>query len=326
MIRVASRLALALFVASALSISPRDARADDAPAEAREADAAARYGEGLKLLQENQPAAALAALDASLALLPSANTLLLRGHALRQLGRRAEAMAVYEEVVRSAGARVRLGEERFKPTLSDAGRWVAILRSELGEVAVEVGGAPEGTTVTLDGLKLDVTGDARAPLRAHGWHEPGRAAVVASAAGLADQRASVAVVAGNAAAVRLEFPGATTAKPKSEHGPPTVTWVSFGVGAVALGTFAVFGAMAASAASKLGRCTPDCQGMHDLVVSGSRDATIANTALVVAGAGVTLGTVAWIVSASRTRAPALSGMRSIRIAVTGPGLSLRGSF
>ena len=85
--------------------------------------------------------------------------------------------------------------------------------------------------------------------------------------------------------------------------------------------------MAASAASKLGPCTPDCQGMHDLVVSGSRDATIANTALVVAGAGVTLGTVAWIcVRVPNARARPVRDCASIRIAVTGPGLSLRGSF
>jgi len=68
-------------------------------------------------------------------LLPSPNTELLRGHTLRALGRLAEAMESYQRVKREAGAKVRNGEKRYRPSLEEAGRYSAVLETKLGQVS-----------------------------------------------------------------------------------------------------------------------------------------------------------------------------------------------
>src|SRR5262249_50710749 len=133
---------VALLAGAALA-SPGVARA--------EGKAAELYQEGVRLLKERRAEDALQALDASLALEPSVNASLVRAHALRLLGRRVDAMSAYARVVEEAGERVRAGDERLKDTLADAGRWMALLRAEVGEVSVEVARAPEGAILTIDG-------------------------------------------------------------------------------------------------------------------------------------------------------------------------------
>src|SRR5262245_1407297 len=78
--------------ASLLLLSSRPAGAGEPPRASapqpsaeNAARAAQRYDEGKRLLDEGKPAEAIIALDASLAFLPSANTELLRAHALRRL-------------------------------------------------------------------------------------------------------------------------------------------------------------------------------------------------------------------------------------------------
>ncbi|MEJ7729586.1 MAG: hypothetical protein WKG00_10245 [Polyangiaceae bacterium] len=296
--RIVSALALATALCSPAVARPRAptsrptaprrrARAPAAPG------AAALYAEASRLLQEGNAAEALRAARASLERLDSPNTSLLAAHALRLLGRRVEAVSTYERVLVQATAQVRAGETRFVPTLADAGRWKALLESELGRLRVDIAGAPEGVRVSLDGAPLEVTRDTSGAARAQAWHEPGRGHVRVVAARedrLIDTTFSAAAV--SAVHVDLRAPPMAAAPPAAPpaDGVRTAAWVSFGVGAAGVITFAVFGAMAASTWDDLEACTPGCaQSRRDEVDRGRRDQTIANVSLVTAGAAVLVG-------------------------------------
>lgn len=289
---------------------------------ADEQRAADLYQQGARLLQDRKPAEALVALDASLSLSPSPNTALVRAHALRLLGRRVEAMAAYTAASRDAGERVRAGDEAARPTLADAGRWTALLRAELGEVSVEVAGAPEGLAITIDGEPVPVTRGADGVARARRWHEPGSAKVSVRPPGGEERSSTAAVPAGDVAAVRLDLGG--PARPASSAGPPLGTWISWGVGTLSIGAFAVFGTMAQSTASTLDTCSPSCpEGLREGAAEGKRNAVIANVALGVAAAGLAAGAVFWIATPRRAAA---SARASVSVSPAGGSLGLAFTF
>jgi hypothetical protein len=313
-------VALALSAAAA----PALAQPGDADGARRAADL---YQQGVKLLQDRRAAEALQALDASLALQRSANTALVRAHALRLLGRKADAMAAYQQVVSDAGERVRAGDDRVKSTLADAGRWIAILRADLGELSVEIAGAPEGTTLSVDGKPTAAPRGADGVARARVWHEPGRVTVTARSPAGEERSSAADVAAGGAAIARLSLgaPAPAPAPPPSSRAlPPAATWITWGVGAAGLVTFGVLGAMARSKASELDACSPDCPAsLRPDASAGKRDAILANVALGVGAAGLVAGAVVWIVAArSRPALPAAS----VGLTPGGATLALSGRF
>jgi hypothetical protein len=273
----------------------------------RYASALEGYRRAGEALQAGRAAEALAAAEDSLRLVSSPNTTLLKAHALRLLGRRVEAAAVYTEVVREAGKLVRHGDDRYREALADAGRWQAELRAQLGDIEVSVEGAPAGTVVSINGASITVARSADDRLAGRAWHEPGPVTVKVRAPDGTTRDASVEVEPGATATVRLAFTrAATPTSPAAEEplgAPPLVSWIAWGTSGAALGVFAVFGAMAQSAANDLGPCYPDCrfEGAHGRADRGSRDATIANVALIVAGGAAIVGGVAWLVDARTTR-------------------------
>lgn len=316
--------ALAVLV---VAVQPVLAQPGDTDREQRAADL---YQKGARLLQDRKPAEALVELDASLALSPGPNTALVRAHALRLLGRRAEAMTAYTEVARDAGDRVRGGDDRARETLADAGRWTALLRAELGEVSVEIGGAPAGLALTIDDRPTTVTRDADGVARARLWHEPGRARVSARAPGGEERSSTAEVTAGGVASVRLDLAPA----PGPSSGPPLGTWITWGAGAASLGVFAVFGGMALSVSSRLDACSPACpESLRADASTGARDSMIANVALGIGAAGFAAGAVLWVVTPRRApaaaiaRRPAIAPARAFVTLTPGGGsLGLTGTF
>jgi hypothetical protein len=309
-----------LALGAALAIATLTANAH--PQANRSADEATRrYLEGSRLVREGQPERGLAELRASMELLPSANTELLVGHALRQLGRKVEAIQAYEHVVEVAGARVRAGEERFRPTLADAGRWVALSRAELAEVRVAVEHAPAGATVTIDGSAVAGAPDAGGTLRARAWREPGPAVVEVTAPDGRSATRKADLEAGTTRDLAFDL---APAAPSS--GPPLASWIAAGVGVTGLAVFVTFGIVAESAASELRECEDECRGEDkiDAADRGQRAATIANVALAVGAAGVVAAGVIWLVD-SRSRSDT-STAPSASLGIAPGGLALRGRF
>src|SRR5690606_9998105 len=147
--------------------------------------------------------------------------------------RRAEAAMVYRRVIASAGEKVREGEERFRPTLEEAGRLEATLRAQLVEVDVVVTGAPPGTTVAIGADTVEVTADTRG-VTAKVLHDPGDLAIVATAPDGRTTTETVAGAPGGRAAVILEMPPVAAPPPPVvvEDGgldvppPPLASWIA----------------------------------------------------------------------------------------------------
>lgn len=311
-----------LLVIAGLAAAP-EARADSA-GEARERKAAELYKQGTALLQDRKPAEALVALDASLALSRGLSAELVRAHALRLLGRRGEAMVAYTDVERDAGERARGGDADARAILADAGRWTALLRAELGEVSVEVRGAPVDVAILIDEKPARVERDEAGVARARLWHEPGAVRVTARAPGGAERAGSADVTVGQVAAVKLDLTG--PAKVAAPSGPPVGTWVAWGAGAVSLGVGIAFGAMAADASSKLETCAPACpESLRSDAEAGKSSSLVANIAFGVGAAAVVAGAVVWIVAPRRSPAPAAAGV-FISATPGGGALGLSGVF
>jgi hypothetical protein len=322
----------ALLGLSAIWASPSPATAQTAPTPpARDSDGAsqtavddqatAHYQRARQLLDDQRASEALVEIDASLALLPSANSELLRAHALRELGRRAEALAAYQRAIDGASARVRAGEERFKRTLSESGRWAALLRAELGELVVDLGAAPAGTTVQVDGFAVPIVADARGAWTARLWHEPGEVRVGAQGPSGRSRSAVVKLAAGRVTQVSLTLvdvaPAPATAAP--DRGPPLASWVAAGIGVAGVGAFAITALLAESEDAELDHCSPSCVDPTLRPHEERRDryATIANVSLAIGAAGLVTAGVVWFVSARS--APTTVAM--------GPGrLSVRAAF
>jgi hypothetical protein len=292
---------LALIVALAGSAAPRGAAAQPV-APPGEDEAITRYREGGRLLRIGRPAEALAELDRSAALHPSPNTDLLRAHALRALEREPEAMAVYERVVVEAGALVRAGEERFVPTVEDAGKWIALLKAQLASLDLVLEDAPQGAKLEVAGVSVAAS-LVDGALRAVVWQRPG--AVVVTVRGPAGEVLSSRDATLEAGKVtRLRFDAKERhmrSKPGEESrgfpAPPPAAWVAGGIGATGLVLFAVFGGLAESAASELRECEPACdpkdRALRDVADDGKTYAVAANVSVAVGGAGLLTAVILW---------------------------------
>lgn len=292
------KLAAVALLGGMLAISA--ARAEPTERERGEA----LYADGLRHLREGRPERALAALDASAELLPSPNTDLLRAHALRAIGRRVDALVGYERVVRDAGARVRAGDARFEPTLAEAGRWVAFLRTALAELSVEIDAGERSVELLVDGQSIETVRDARTGVaRARIWREPGRVRVGVRAAGGGRQQRDLELAPGESEIARFELvagpkppksaPAAAAPEPPSgDGGPPIASFVAWGVGGAGLVVLAVAGGLARARMAELDDCRPNCS--ESQVNDAETKATVANVGLVVGIAGAVTGGAIWL--------------------------------
>lgn len=310
----ASRLAPGLALVLALSVggasSTASAQPKKVPSTADAGDAAKKqearkhYKKGAKLQKQKKFEEALTELRASLELFPSPNTELLIGHSLRELGRTVEAMEAYERCMDESGAKVRAGEDRYRATLEDAGRWVAVLKSKLAEVTVVVTAPPEGATLALNGEALEGEADEGGQLRIKKYSEPGTITVTVSVPGEAGDERTVDLAAGDSERVAFDFtpepeaPPPPPPEPEPEveiFPPPLPSIIAGGVGVAGAAVFGVFGLMSASTASDLDECKPACDpSLREDADSASTNQTIANIGLIVGGAAFAFGAGYWI--------------------------------
>lgn len=273
------------------------------------------YLHGRTLLSQGKLDEALSELEASVELMPSPNTELLVAHALRQLGRKADAMQHYEHVIADAAARVRQGEKRYQPTLEEAGRWSASLRAELGQLVIVVRAAAQDVRVLVDGAEVKGERDEGARLlRVRRWHDPGKAEVTVRAGEGAELVRTVPVEAGQTADLELEAPRPSAAgqpggtdEPALEQGdeaggelpmPPLASWIAAGVGVVGFAFFAGFGASSASRASTLDECAPRCTAaLREDADTGKTYQTVANVSVVIGAVGLAAAGTIWLVDA-----------------------------
>ena len=269
--------------------APPESSTDGATRQAEE-----QYGVGVAALQRGDAAAALAALDASLLAKPSPNAALVRGHALRALGRKIEAMGGYEGVVRDAGALVRAGDARFESTLADAGTWIAFLKQDLVDLSVEAHSKLGKVEIRFDGGVVATSFDAQSgTTRAHEWRVPGRVAVSVFEQGVEQRKRTLDLRAGAVESMRVDL-----ARPEETWGPPPAAWVAFAVGGAGFTTLAIAGGLARAGMSELDACTPWCT--EDDVTTTRTQAIVANVGLGVGIAGLVAGAIVLIVDKATT--------------------------
>lgn len=322
--------ALLLGVAAVLSSQPELAHAQaNSPISAQDRQQAiGHYRKGRQLFAVRKYQQALEQFDKALALMPSPNTELVRAHTLRELGRKTEAMASYEAVMKEASDRVGLGQTRYQPALDDATRWRKRLRPELAELNVVVRNAPGEVTVQVDGdlLAVEPPSGVEALIRAHAWRQPGAATVTVSSGDAAAQSREVELVAGKAEEVEFELaspepeagagaPAESAPAPPPPPGaesefaaPPVPAWIAAGVGVVGFGLFAVFGALSSSTASDLDECAPQCpDSLREDADAGKTQQTVANVGLIVGATGMVAAGTIWLVDALTAESPAEEG-------------------
>ncbi|MBW2527390.1 MAG: tetratricopeptide repeat protein [Deltaproteobacteria bacterium] len=312
-------LALALLLAlSAVGVFVTPAAVAQSPSAISAADkkkAIGHYKRGRQLFAAKRYAPALEQFDASLALMPSPNTELLRAHALRELGRKAEAMTSYERVMNEATERIGLGQSRYQGALDDASQWFGKLRPDVAELRVLVANAPGPVTVacgdaSLDAKPVDATGGA---YRAQAWRAPGPVTVTIGWGEGEERTEQVELAAGKVETLEIDLapPPEDTPPPEPEApvvdqqvdegdfpAPPLATWIAAGVGVVGFGLFAIFGSMSASTAADLDECAPQCpESLREDADSGHTQQTVANVGLVVGIAGIAAAGTIWLIDA-----------------------------
>jgi hypothetical protein len=228
---------------------------------------------------------------------------------------------------------VRAGETRFEATLADAGRWVAFLRNEIGEIAIVVRVGEPGVSVSVDGRQVEVVHDPSVGLaRARLWHEPGRARIRARAGQGAEQSREIGITAGTTQSVTLDLaaPASAPVAPapaadESDHSPPVASWLAFGVGGAGFVVLAIAGGLARAKMSELDDCRPNCT--KEQTDDASTKATVANVGLVVGIAGAVVGGAIWIGAEATRSGPSAGGVRAgATFSRSGAALSLGGNF
>ncbi len=248
-------------------LTPGAAHAQEAPTAAEVDEARFLFGAASAKLQVGRAADAIPMLERSLSLVPSPNTELLLGRALRDVGRRVEGLAHLDHAAAEANRRAAAGESKYAQTASAARAEGESLRAQLGVLTIHLEEA-EGASLLVDGLPLALAKSGDTSI----VHEPGRIEVVVrSPAG--EQRQVVSVVPGQS--VRMEFGGAArrAAEPPAPKAvvvappPPEpsgtwmrpAAWISTGIAVAGAGTFTFFGLRSQSTYDDLdARCGPFC--------------------------------------------------------------------
>jgi hypothetical protein len=323
-------------ISTAILVSVLGLVALPASAQGSKQEAVTRYKEGRALIEKKQYEEALRELSASYEMLDSPNTLLLMAHAERELGRKAEAAALYEKVIADANDRVARGEERFEKTAADAQGWLDKLSQNLGKITISVSGAPEGTTVRVDGKAVDAARTSEDTMKVDAiWWTAGTVKVEATTADGATRSMNAEIPKGGPATVALDLgdsardqapppvDDAASFDSKNLEGKsiPTASWVTGGIGVAGLATFAIFGSMAKSKSSDLDACSPRCpESERDVADAGKRDQTVANVGLAVGGIGLAAAAGFYIFQSSEPEAG------TVDVGVAPTGVLVRGTF
>ncbi len=276
-------------------------------------------------LHAGKPAAALEKLERSFSLVPSPNTELLVARALRDLGRRVDAVRAFEHAEAEARRRSLAGEVKYSQTELAARAEGGSLRAQLGTLRVHVA-RPAQSSLFVDGKRVALADDGAASL----MHEPGRVEVVVRE-GASEQKQIVTVTAGGT--VQMEFAGIAPGTARSDVTPPPAptpvetsarSWAvpaALVTGAVTLGgagVFTFFGLRSEATWDDLSqRCGPTFCGPADRADAdrAKTDQTIANVGLTVASIAA-VATIAFVVVS--LTAPRRSSTASSTASFTAP--------
>ena len=295
-----------------------------------------RFKAGNDFLKQNNYAAALPELRASLEIVASPNTRLLVARCLRGLGKLVEA---YAELGRTIVEGKELAHEdpRYERVSASASDERDDLAKEIGLVTVTVDHASEGTTMKIGGEDI----------RRAAWGEPapvavGAAEVIVQTPGHEPATKAITVTAGGKQSIAIDaqtelLPG--VAAPPTDTATPTpvaatgdhrnlrpYAYVAGGVGAAGLLTFVIAGLMANSTYSGLkdacgssNTCPPS---KADDISSGKTQQTVANVGLVIGALGAAAGAALFIFSMPKS----VDSAQTTAV-VLGPGwLGVRGSL
>jgi hypothetical protein len=191
--------ALIAFSTAALAAA-RPAQADAPPSkEAIRAAARAKLVEGVDALRRGEHRVALERFEEAYVLVPSPKIHYDFALAYLGLGRRAEALSAFERFLAEAQDAPR--DKREKATGQ-----AAVLRPQVGAIAVAVEGAPSGAAIAVDGLEV-----GRVPLARSVYVDPGRHEIaVRLSRGGAGPVQRIEIQAGGRMDVVLRVDGATS--------------------------------------------------------------------------------------------------------------------
>ncbi|HEY8075831.1 MAG TPA: hypothetical protein VIF62_17010 [Labilithrix sp.] len=251
----------------------------------------------------------------SLRLDPKAITLINLANCEEKVGRLADALGHWAE------ARAHAQSENAKPIADEAEKRQSAIESRVPHLTITLAkGAPEGTTVSRDGVALGAPSIGVAlPVN------PGAHVLVAAARGRAEGRAEITIAEGEAKAIEIApgeprpEPPAEQPRPAARRGTSPLVWIGFGTAVAGVAVGSITGAIALGKASSAKDACPDhtCAdpAMLDDVSAGRTFGTVSTIAFIVAGVGAAVGIYGLL---ARPSADATS------IAI-GPG-ALRGSF
>ncbi len=296
--------------------SPSATRADpsdESPGSAETTERATDlYGRAKASFEKGDHQAALDAIEASLALLPSPNSDLLRAHVLVGLGRRTEAMNAYARALEAGKKRLGNGETRFEATVAEASRSMGVLGASLAELDLVV--TSPAAVVKVNGLGVDLgPGEGRDRL-GRVWVEPGDVVVSIEEGALRETR-KLALARGETRRFVLEprrrsEPPPRAPDARASAAPPVASWALGAVGAAGFVTFAVFGGLALSTDAGLSDCSPSCpESRHPEASRGEAFQIAANVGVTVGSVALATAAIVWIVHAVR-RDPAAAPTRS----------------
>lgn len=293
-----------------LVIATGPARAEP-PQNAREL-----YTLGRTHFVEKRYAEAAAALEQSIQIYPSPNSLVLLGHVDEQLGKRAAAVALYDRAIRLGREENARTPGKYDATIEEATRAHAALRAVLGELVV-VG--PPKATVRIQGNIVD-TDEGADPVRVVQLHEPGNVTVEILSWGRHQVRTAT-LVAGKT--TQIAFDTRAPLDPDAHPGGGVIdsgpgAWLPAGIvvgsiGVVALGVATGLRVDAASIDDDLtARCGTGCGAAdRELADRGAAEQNASGALFVTGGAALAAGVIVLVVGALDEDVP-LAGRTSPR--------------
>ena len=302
---------------------------------AQTANQAKRFGAAQKLYDQGAYTPAYQEFKALAAETGSPNAELYVARCLRELGRLPEAYEAMRSALRDATTKAEK-EPKYAATRNAAAADLALLEPKVGKLIIAVVSPPPGLSVTVDGApaKLGVPiataiGEVVVRLVA-----PDRAPVERRAKTRGGEPVTLTVALDAAAPAGDTPTPAATASPAS---PPTkggggriAGFVTLGIGAAGMVTFAAAGAMANSRYDSIqtacggARCTDPKYA--DQIAGGRRLDVIANVGLGVGLAGIAAGTLLVILGGPKPAPAAMSAWVSPWTTQSGGGLVAGGSF
>lgn len=254
------------------------------PEEANRDAARERFKEGTEHFGNEAWEQALTAFQASHELVPSPNSSLMAARCLKVLGRRGEAMGVFERAIEEAG-----DAEKYEQTREVATSERDALRAELARVTVRVLEAPPGTRVSIAGEPSSLDGDT-----ARRWVEPGRVDITVERSGSEPLQRSLEATKGGEVVIELTPDDRAPKTTPEEDGFYVGEWLlpatiaAGGVGLVGMGLFIGFGVSNQSTYADLEEtCAPRCgAAFDDQIAAGERDGLIANISVGVGAVGL----------------------------------------